>query len=455
MNHFSGRHMEGLFFPKDFRFGVSTSAYQIEGAYNKDGKGLSIWDNFCITEGRILNGDTGNIACDHYNRYIEDIELMRKLGIKNYRFSISWPRIFPDGFGSINTNGVKFYSKLVDELRKNEITPMATLFHWDLPKKLQDIGGWTNRLTCKYFKEYAITMFRELGDRVPLWITINEPSSIVAGGYVTGIHAPGEKNMKKGLNTAENLLIAHGMAVQEYRKTNPGGKIGIALNEIYYEPFSSSPGDRMAASLLDGLSNKFFLDILFKGKYPGAISGFLKLFGLSKGLSKEELEIIKAPMDFIGLNYYTRHVVKHFRLFKNSDIDILLDEKNLSDLKWDVYPEGLYKLLIELSNYTSIPIYITENGAAFEDIIQNDRIQDNERIKYIKEHILYASKAIKDGVNLKGYYIWSLLDNFEWSYGYSKRFGIIHVDFNTLKRTPKDSALWYRDFLKAHMASMI
>lgn len=443
--------MEGLFFPKNFRFGIGTSAYQIEGAYNKDGKGLSIWDNFCLIPGKILNNDTGNIACDHYNRYKEDIELMRTLGIKNYRFSISWPRIFHDGFGKINEKGIRFYSNLVDELRKNDITPMATLFHWDLPQKLQDMGGWTNRLTCKYFEEYANTMFRKLGDRIPFWITINEPSSIVAGGYVTGIHAPGEKNMKKGLNAAENLLIAHGMAVQAYRKLNQGGKIGIALNEIYYEPFSNSPGDRMTAALLDGLSNKFFLDILFKGKYPGAISGFFKIFGLSKGLSKEELEIIKTPMDFLGLNYYTRHVVKHFKLFKNPDI---LDEKNLSDLKWDIYPEGLYKLLIEISNYTSIPIYITENGIAFEDKIKNGKIHDNERIDYIKEHIIYASKALKDGVNLKGYYIWSLLDNFEWSYGYSKRFGIIYVDFKTLNKTPKDSALWYRDFLKTHMASL-
>lgn len=440
--------MDKFYFPEDFRFGVVTSAYQIEGAYNEDGKGLNIWDKFCKVPQKIANGDVGDTACDHYHRYKEDIKLMHDLGIKNYRFSISWTRIYPDGFGKINESGIKFYCELVDELIRNGITPMVTLYHWDLPQKLQEMGGWANREICSFFEAYADTTFKVLGDRVPFWITINEPSSIVAGGYMAGTHAPGEVNMKKALNAGENLLIAHGLAVRRYKKRNLKGKIGIALNEIYYEPDPDSKGAKMAVSMLDGLGNKFFLDVLFRGKYPRAISVFLSLFGLTKGLSKREFEITKTPMDFIGLNYYTRQVVKSWKLFNNPDIKNIINEKHITDMNWEIYPEGLYKLLMELKEYTSIPIYITENGAAFKDKIEDNKVHDNDRIEYIKKHFSSAEKAIKSGVNLKGYYLWSLLDNFEWTYGYSKRFGLVYIDFKTQERILKDSALWYSKFLK-------
>jgi beta-glucosidase len=445
--------MTQIIFPKGFLWGAATAAYQIEGAVNEGRRGESIWDRFSHTPETVLNGDTGDIACDHYHKYKEDIALMKELGLKSYRFSIAWPRIFPEGKGRVNQAGIDFYNSLIDELFQAGIEPVATLYHWDLPQKLQERGGWANRETIDYFADYTNLMFKTFGDRVKKWITHNEPIVAAFCGYADGIHAPGFKDRALGVQVAHHLLLSHAKAVQAFRQLNLNdGKIGITLNLTPIDPATGSLQDKEAVYLADGEKNRWFLDPVFKGSYPADI---LKLY----------LENLKAPVirngdmellasqtiDFLGINYYTRAVVKH----SEQDFPALYkyinpQDASYTEMDWEVYPEGIYQLLSRIKqDYGDPHIYITENGAAFkDDKVENEVIVDDDRLDYLKQHFAAMRKAIAAGVKLDGYFVWSLMDNFEWSFGYSKKFGIIKVDNKTLARSFKKSAYWYRDVIK-------
>ncbi|UZQ83342.1 GH1 family beta-glucosidase [Thermoanaerobacter sp. RKWS2] len=438
-------------FPKDFVWGVATSSYQIEGAVNEDGRTPSIWDTFSKTEGKTYKGHTGDVACDHYHRYKEDVEILKEIGVKAYRFSIAWPRIFPEE-GKYNPKGMDFYKKLIDELQKRDIVPAATIYHWDLPQWAYDKGGgWLNRESIKWYVEYATKLFEELGDAIPLWITHNEPwcSSILS--YGIGEHAPGHKNYREALIAAHHILLSHGEAVKAFREMNiKGSKIGITLNLTPAYPASEKEEDKLAAQYADGFSNRWFLDPIFKGNYPeDMVELYSKIIGEFDFIKEGDLETISVPIDFLGVNYYTRSIVKY-------DEDSMLKAENVpgpgkrTEMGWEISPESLYDLLKRLDReYTKLPMYITENGAAFKDEVTEDgRVHDDERIEYIKEHLKAAAKFIGEGGNLKGYFVWSLMDNFEWAHGYSKRFGIVYVDYETQKRILKDSALWYKEVIQ-------
>lgn len=442
--------MSKITFPKDFIWGSATSSYQIEGAFDQDGKGESIWDRFCHTPGTIINGDTGDVACDHYHRYKEDIALMKEIGLQSYRYSISWPRIFPEGKGQYNEKGLDFYKRLTYELLENDIKPSITLYHWDLPQKLQDIGGWANRDVTDYFVDYVGLLFEKLGDIVPFWVTQNEPWIVAFLGNMRGVHAPGIKNLKTTLEVFHNLLLSHGKAVGAYRQLNLPGKIGIAPNFATKYPASDKIEDIKACELADGVLNKWFIHPVFKGEYPQDIVKFYSDRGVEFNYLPEDMKIIGAAIDFLAINYYSSEFVKHHPVDGFVDINNELSQFERTEMDWIIYPKGLYDLLLRLDNdCNKIDIIISENGAAFDDKIdENGNINDVKRMEYIKEHLIHAHKAIEKGVNLKGYYLWSLLDNFEWSYGYSKRFGIIHVDHKSQKRTIKNSGYLYKDIIK-------
>jgi len=438
-------------FPRDFVWGTATSSYQIEGAVNEDGRTPSIWDTFSKTEGKTYKGHTGDVACDHYHRYKEDVEILKEIGVKAYRFSIAWPRIFPEE-GKYNPKGMDFYKKLIDELQKRDIVPAATIYHWDLPQWAYDKGGgWLNRESIKWYVEYATKLFEELGDAIPLWITHNEPwcSSILS--YGIGEHAPGHKNYREALIAAHHILLSHGEAVKAFREMNiKGSKIGITLNLTPAYPASEKEEDKLAAQYADGFANRWFLDPIFKGNYPeDMMELYSKIIGEFDFIKEGDLETISVPIDFLGVNYYTRSIVKY-------DEDSMLKAENVpgpgkrTEMGWEISPESLYDLLKRLDReYTKLPMYITENGAAFKDEVTEDgRVHDDERIEYIKEHLKAAAKFIGEGGNLKGYFVWSLMDNFEWAHGYSKRFGIVYVDYETQKRILKDSALWYKEVIQ-------
>jgi len=434
-------------FPKDFEWGTATSAYQIEGAWNEDGKCESIFDRFFHQKGNAENGDT---ACDHYHRYKEDIQIMKELGIKTYRFSISWPRIFPKGVGKPNKKGLNFYKKLIKTLLDANIKPAVTLNHWDLPQALQDKGGWANRELTKYFEDYAKYMFKEFGDTVKMWITHNEPWMITNLGYVSGSHAPGIKDFKKAVQVAHNLLLSHGRVVKAYRQMELDGQIGIALNIRPTYPASKSMKDRIAAQKKDLFRNKWFLDPILKGNYQSMLLDFFQRKYGVPNIEKWDLETISTPIDFLGINYYSRDLVKSDE--NSNELNLrCVKKKNAeyTEMDWEVYPQGLYDVLMMINkDYGNIPIYITENGAAFNDKLTKDnKIHDKRRINYLREHFKKAHEAIKDGVPLKGYYIWSQIDNFEWTTN-SKRYGLIYHDFQTFKRTWKDSAYFYKEVIK-------
>ncbi len=426
-------------------WGAATAAYQIEGAWNEDGKGPSIWDTFSHEKGNIKNDENGDIACDHYHRYKEDVALMKELGLKCYRFSISWPRIFPDGRGEINEKGIKFYSSLIDVLLANGIEPMITLYHWDLPQALQDIGGWENEEVTDLFAEYAGSLFHRFGSRVKRWITLNEPFCISYLGYGLGVHAPGIKDFKRAINVSHNLNIAHAKAVHAFRKENiEGAEIGITLNLTPAHPYSEEY--REAARFLDGISNRWFLDPSLKGKYPEDILSFFKEH---YGFEANGIDQFIKP-DFLGVNYYSRSIVRENRksallLTKNEK----LEGREYTDMGWEVYEKGLSEILMRVDREYGHPeIYVTENGAAYrDDIVKEGMVMDDDRISYLKRHFDEAERAINGGVRLNGYCVWSLMDNFEWAEGYSKRFGIVQVNYETLERRKKKSALWYRDFI--------
>lgn len=427
-------------FPQDFVWGAATAAYQIEGAWNIDGKGESIWDRFCHEPGNIDNAQTGDVACDHYRRYKDDIALMKELGLKGYRFSLSWPRVLPDGTTkTINDKGLDFYQRLVEELLEQGIEPYATLYHWDLPYALeQSRGGWTNRDIAGYFADYAHLMVDKLGDRVKNWMTLNEPGVVTHCGYRAGTHAPGVKDLKTSLAVAHNLLLSHGSAMKAIRDTRADVKVGIVLCLWPCVSASNDPADIAAAQLSWEKDGAWFLDPLFKGSYPEQA---WKSYGrLVPDVKPDDFETIKQPMDFLGVNYYYRTVTGA------SGQVTRIPGSEYTEMGWEVHAPGIRDILLQVKrDYPDVPpIYITENGAAFKDKDDDGKIHDERRLAYIRDHLAYVNDAMSKGVEVKGYFAWSLMDNFEWAFGYSKRFGLIQVNYATQKRTFKDSALWYQ-----------
>jgi beta-glucosidase len=440
--------MVKLVFPKDFLWGTATASYQIEGAWNEDGKGESTWDRFSHTPGAIYQNQNGDVACDHYHRYEEDVELMAEIGLKAYRFSISWPRIFPEGRGKINPKGVSFYERLINKLLEKNIKPAITLYHWDLPQALEDKGGWLNRDTAKYFSEYASFIFYKFGDMVPIWITLNEPFVNAFLGYAWGWHAPGKKDLKGAFVAGHNLLLAHGLAVQAYKEGGYNGNIGITINVAAVYPYTNSEEDLKAVQVQDAFENRWFIEPIFRKKYPEVIWKILEKNYLSFDFPISDFDIISSPIDFLGINYYTRNIVAHDESNKFLGLKRIEGPNERTEMGWEIYPDGLYDILIQLYRDYKIPIYITENGAAYNDKLENGKVEDNKRIEYLREHIKRAYFAIRDGVDLRGYFVWSLMDNFEWAHGYSKRFGIIYVDYDTQKRILKDSAYFYKKVIE-------
>lgn len=435
-------------FPEDFLWGAATSAYQIEGSPLADGAGPSIWHAFAHTPGCIADGETGDIACDHYRRYRDDIALMADLGLTAYRFSISWGRIFPEGTGRANPRGLDFYRRLVDALRGRGIAPMATLYHWDLPLALQQRGGWLHRDSAGWFGDYAQTVFRALDDGVHLWATLNEPWVVAVGGHLNGDLAPGHRSPAEAALVAHNLLRAHGTAVQAYRAEGRN-RIGLVVNLEPQHPATDAERDRTAAARRDAFINRWFLDPALLGHYPGElIEGFGPAW---PAFPSDDLRLIRETLDFIGVNYYSRAVVRHAA----ADIPARAEPVRQAGrphtaMGWEVYPQGLTETLVRVhEDYGAPPLYITENGAAFPDPRpQAGMITDPDRVAYLHAHIEAARQAIAQGVNLCGYFAWSLLDNFEWAYGYTKRFGLIHVDYATQTRTPKASARFYTEVIR-------
>jgi len=434
-------------FPSGFLWGAATSAYQIEGAWNEDEKGESIWDRFAHTKGNIKEGDTGDVACDHYHRWKEDIALMKKIGLKAYRFSIAWSRILPEGKGKVNQKGLDFYERLVDELLENDITPFATLYHWDLPQKLEEKGGWLECSTTKAFGDYADIVTKRLGNKVKHWITHNEPSIVASSGYKLGVHAPGIKDISKTLKVTHHLLLSHGLAVPAIRKNSPDAEIGITLVIIPSVPASENEADIKATAIYDGAANRWFLDPLFGRGYPSDIIEYYKEKGYlpSEGMvfvKDKDLKCIAETLDFLGVNYYFHSVCSA----SSNSVKTQLEH---TDIGWEIYPEGMFKALMQVhADYKPLKIYVTENGASFLDGPGEDgKVRDERRITFLRNHFIAASRAMKRGVPLSGYFVWSLMDNLEWNEGFSQRFGLIWVDYATQKRILKESALWYKDVI--------
>ena len=442
--------MSVLRFPDGFLWGAATASYQIEGSPLADGAGASIWHRFSHTPGTTHNGDTGDVACDHYRRWQEDVALMREMGLKAYRFSISWPRVLPEGKGAVNPAGLDFYDRLVDALLEAGIEPMITLYHWDLPGALQDLGGWANREIVNWFGDYTQVMAQRLGDRVRLWATLNEPWVFTFLGYVQGYHAPGMRDLWAGLRAVHHALLAHGEAVARMRAILPEQvRVGIVLNLAPQHPATDSEEDKAAAERVHAMNNALFVEPLVKGTYP-ALAEQMVGFAWPK-IQSGDMERIAQPIDFIGVNYYSRGIVKHAEHGYLQAEGVGNEGAQYTDMGWEVYPDGLYEILQWVhSEAPQLSLYVTENGAAFRDELQDGRVADGQRLEYLRQHFTQAHRAIQDGVPLKGYFVWSLMDNFEWAYGYSKRFGIVYVDYATQRRIWKDSARWYQQVIAAN-----
>jgi beta-glucosidase len=432
-------------FPSDFVWGAATAAYQVEGAATEDGRGESIWDRFSATPGKVVNGATGAIACDTYHRYAEDIGLMRSLGIGAFRLSVAWPRILPEGRGRVNQAGLDFYDRLVDDSLANGLDPYVTLYHWDLPQVLEDRGGWPARETVEAFTEYTEVVVSRLGDRVRHWITQNEPWVASWLGYGLGLHAPGRKSDSDALAAGHHILVAHGRAAEVLRREAPASEVGIAIDLVPMYPFSDNEADVEAAHREDGFRNRWFLEPVLGRGYP---EDMLERYDeILPTIEDGDMDTIAAPLDFLGINYYTRSVVRA------SVGEVPAEGAEHTEMGWEVYPDGLYRLLVHLQTVYEPPeLYITENGAAFADARENGRVADSRRVSYLEGHLDAVVAAIAEGVPVRGYFLWSLLDNFEWAFGYSRRFGIVYVDFDTLERVPKDSFTWYRDFIATQRA---
>ena len=453
-------------FPQNFLFGVATAAYQIEGAAHEDGRKDSIWDAFSRVPGAVVDAHNGDVACDHYHRYADDVELMASLGLQTYRFSTSWSRVRPDG-GPVNPKGIDFYSRLVDSLLEKNIKPWLTLYHWDLPQALEEKGGWVNRDTAYLFAEYAMDLHAALGDRVDAWTTLNEPWCSSFLSYIGGEHAPGIQEPEKGLAAGHHLLLAHGLAIQELRKADAGLQLGITLNLTVPDPVDpTDAGDVNAARIIDGQFNRFFLDPIFRGSYPDDLRADLAHLSWEHNIHEGDLAIISTPIDALGVNYYHGEAVSD----KPAPTQLLSGAPSerakrspfpaaegcynhprglpLTAMEWEVQPEGLTRLLRRVKDEytgTAVKLYVTENGAAYNDVVEEDgSVNDVDRAEFLTLHLDAILDAIEEGVDVYGYFYWSLMDNYEWAWGYHKRFGIVRVDYDTQVRTPKLSALQYK-----------
>jgi beta-glucosidase len=432
---------EPIQFPPEFTWGVATSAFQIEGAGDIDGKGPSIWDTFCSNPANIKDASNGLVACDHYHRYREDVAIMASLGVDAYRFSMSWPRVQPAGKGAWNEKGFDFYERLLDALQEKGIAAHLTLYHWDLPQGLQDDGGWLNRDTAYRFADYACEVARRFGDRLATIATHNEPWCTANLGYGNSQFAPGVTDKKQSIQVSHHLLLSHGLAMRAMRALNPKAKLGIVLNQWTADPATDSEADRALAEYEYARSVQWFMDPIFKGRYPEVA---LRAHGADAPVvAAGDFEIIRQPIDFLGVNYY-------FRGFCSAENPPRQPECRLgvTDMGWEIYPQGLTELLVKLQGeYDLPPIYITENGMANPDRVQDGAVTDPQRIDYVQRHLAALKDAMAQGVDVRGYFLWSLMDNFEWNSGYSKRFGIVYVDYATQQRIPKASADWYRGFI--------
>jgi beta-glucosidase len=437
----------------DFRWGAATSAYQIEGAVAADGRSQSIWDTFCRVPGAIDNGDTGDVACDHYHRWPEDIALMRRLGLDSYRFSIAWPRVIPGGTGEVNRAGLDFYDRLVDELLAAGVTPFATLYHWDLPQVLQDRGGWPSRDTAYAFADYAGVVAARLGDRVQDWFTVNEPLCSAWIGYLEGKMAPGVRSLAEAVPASHHLLLGHGLAAAAVRSASLApARIGAVLNLSPCEPASDSEADIAAAWRADGHTNRWWLDPLAGRGYP---QDMIDVYGIEPPVRDGDLDVIAAPMDHFGLNYYFRQVITDDPTGPAPHAQMIsVPDWNFTAMGWEVHADGLEQLLVRVGGeYGAERIYVTENGSAWPDEIEPDgNVEDKDRIAYLEQHLDAVTRAADKGAPVVGYFAWSLLDNFEWAYGYAKRFGLVHVDYDTQVRTIKASGFRYADIIAAHRA---
>ena len=432
---------DSIRFPADFTWGVATSAFQIEGASSADGKGPSIWDTFCRVPANIIDASNGDVACDHYHRYLEDVELIASLGVDAYRFSMAWSRVQPLGSGAWTEAGFDFYRRLLDALDARGIAAHLTLYHWDLPQALQDNGGWLNRDTAHRFADYAAEVSRRFGDRLASIATHNEPWCSANLGYGNGQFAPGVADARSAIQVSHHLLLSHGLAMNAMRAVGAAAKLGIVLNQWSADPATDSAADRALAELEYARSVQWFMDPIFKGRYPELA---LRAHGANAPVVHEgDFAAICQPLDFLGVNYY-------FRAFCSAETPPRLPPAAhaRTDMGWEVYPQGLTELLLKLhAEYQLPPVYITENGMASADRIEAGEVNDAARIDYVRTHLAALADAMAQGVDVRGYFLWSLLDNFEWNSGYAKRFGIVHVDYETQRRTPKASARWYRHFV--------
>jgi beta-glucosidase len=445
--------MATLTFPEGFQWGTASASYQIEGAWNEDGKGESIWDRFCHTPGKIKNGDTGDVACDYYHRYSEDIALMAELGLNASRISISWPRIRPDGHGPINLKGLDFYSRVVDELLRRKIKPFVTLFHWDLPQALEDAGGWPNRDTAKHFADYAAIVADKLGDRVKHWMVFNEPWVFTILGYLAGMHAPGRNEPGQALNATHVVNLAQGLGVRAIRdRGHHPEAVGTAFSMSPIHPQNpDSKEDRDAAERWHGFYNLWFLETVMNGRYPEVyVSG---KFEDRVDVQPGDLETIKAPLDFVGINLYTRQIVAHEPTDTNLGAkQVRADAKEVTDFGWEVYPKALSEMILRITkDYNRLPIYVTENGCSYGDGPGPDgAVRDERRVRFLRRYIAEVSRAIAQGADVRGYFTWTFTDNFEWAEGFAQRFGIVHCDFPTQKRIVKQSGRWYSQLARSN-----
>lgn len=452
-------------FPPGFLWGTGTAAYQIEGAAAEDGRGPSIWDTFAHTAGKTVGGQTGDVAADHYHRYRDDVAIMREIGMNTYRFSLSWARLQPAGSGQLNPGGVAFYDRLLDELAEAGIRPWVTLYHWDMPQALEDAGGWPARDTAYRFADYAAAVHERFADRIADWNTLNEPWCSAFLGYYNGVHAPGRTDLRDSLRAMHHLLLGHGLATGRMRQARPDLRYGISLNVYAVDPASDSPADREAARRVDGAANRLFTDpVLGGGTYPEDMIQELGDDWPAEMIQDGDAETIAVPLDALGINYYTRNVVRatgapnstgayDFGWVGCQGVERVSRGVPVTAMNWEIDPKGLYDVLTRVHrDYPDVPpMYVTENGAAFDDVISPDgRVHDVERIEYLRAHFTAAAQAIEAGVPLRGYIVWTLMDNFEWSFGYTKRFGLTYVDFDTQQRTLKDSGRFFADVARSN-----
>ncbi len=459
----SGQPKNNLYFPDDFLFGTATAAYQTEGAVSEDGRGISIWDTFCLKPGKTYRGDNGDIACDSYHRIDEDLDLLNNLNLNAYRFSLAWPRILPNGTGSINQKGIDHYNRLIDGLLERGIAPAATIYHWDLPQALEDKGGWLNRDTAQYLADYAAICADVFGDRVDRFVTINEPQIVAKLGYRVGIHAPGVADPIKGGIATHHVMLAHGLATQAI-KASKNGSVPVGITVDLTDVVSLDPKSDEEGIQIDREVNGLYLEPVLLGKYPEINQ--IEMLPPDHVILGNDMEITSTEIDFIGINYYQPHIIRplgnreirfdEYEYYGHPTIvGVKPPEMPLTDMGWLVDAGGLERVLKKVDSMTKKPIYITENGCAVSDYVDpTGAIHDNERISYLQDHLVACWRSINQGINLKGYYHWSLLDNFEWAAGYSKRFGIVYVDFLTQKRIPKDSALFYSEVAKSKMITV-